>query len=262
MMYLAAARLAFQRQLAYRTANFAGLLTNIFFGALRAYVLIALFGAQNEVAGYSLQAAITYTGVTQALISYLTLFGWWDLMRTIRAGDVASDLSRPFDFFGYWLAQDVGRALGHLILRGLPIMILYALIYRIALPPAPIHWLAVTVSMTLALFISFCYRFMVNLAAFWTQDAVGIGRAAWMVSVFLSGFLMPIAFLPSWFSSALRWMPFAHMINTPVEIYLGIADGSALWLALGQQLFWCVALYALAQLTLAAGVKKLVIQGG
>lgn len=262
MIYLAAARLAFQRQLAYRAANLAGLLTNIFFGVLRAYVLIALFGAKSEVAGYSLKAAITYTGLTQALISFLMLFGWWDLMRTIRAGDVASDLSRPFDFFGYWWAQDCGRAIGHLILRGLPIMILYAIFYRIALPPGPIHGVAVVFSMVLALFISFCYRFIVNLAAFWTQDAIGIGRAAWMVSVFLSGFLMPVAFLPPWFGFVIRLLPFAYMINTPVEIYLGIADGAGVWAALGAQLGWCVALYILARLMLAAGVQKLVIQGG
>jgi ABC-2 type transport system permease protein len=262
MMYLAAARLAFQRQLAYRTANLAGLATNIFFGALRAYVLIALFGAQSVVAGYSLPAAITYTGLTQALLSFLMLFGWWDLMRTIRTGDVASDLSRPFDFFGYWWAQDCGRAMGYLILRGLPIMILYAAVYRLALPPTPIHWAAAMVSISLALFISFCYRFIVNLAAFWTQDAMGIGRAAWMVSVFLSGFLMPIAFLPPWFGFVIRLTPFAYMVNTPVEIFLGIVNGPALWAALGAQAFWCVALYALARLVLGAGVNKLVIQGG
>ncbi|MBI1802072.1 MAG: hypothetical protein HYR71_10640, partial [Chloroflexi bacterium] len=56
--YAALARLAFQRYLAYRTANLAGLATNAFFGALRAYILIALFGAQTHVAGYSVQGAV------------------------------------------------------------------------------------------------------------------------------------------------------------------------------------------------------------
>jgi ABC-2 type transport system permease protein len=43
-MYLALIRMAFQRQLTYRAATLAGLATNVFFGALRAYVLVALFG--------------------------------------------------------------------------------------------------------------------------------------------------------------------------------------------------------------------------
>jgi ABC-type uncharacterized transport system permease subunit len=76
--------LAFQRQLAYRFANLSGLVTNGFFGLLRAYVIIALFGARPAVAGYSIGDAITYTGLAQALIAYIALWGWWDLMREWR----------------------------------------------------------------------------------------------------------------------------------------------------------------------------------
>ena len=262
--YLALARLAFQRQFAYRAANLAGLATNAFFGALRAYVLIALFNAQGaeRVAGYSIQDAVTYTGLTQALIAYIALWGWWDMIRSIRTGEVASDLSRPVDYFGYWCAQDVGRAAAHMLWRGLPMMALYALFYRIALPPTVLHWLALIPALALALWVSFGWRFLVSLAAFWTHDAVGIGRAAWTLTVFLSGFLMPLAFLPPWMKAVMSLTPFPAMVNTPIEVYLGLMDGPALLGALAVQAFWVMVLYALAQTVLAAGVRKLVIQGG
>ncbi|MGH2524768.1 MAG: ABC-2 family transporter protein, partial [Anaerolineales bacterium] len=140
--YLALARLAFQRQFAYRAANLAGLATNAFFGALRAYVLIALFNAQSaeRVAGYSVREAVTYTGLTQALIAYIAIWGWWDMIRSIRTGEVASDLSRPVDYYSYWCAQDVGRGAALLLWRGLPIMALYAFAYQITLPPTALHW--------------------------------------------------------------------------------------------------------------------------
>ncbi|MCB0189432.1 MAG: hypothetical protein KDE31_34410, partial [Caldilineaceae bacterium] len=54
---------AFQRQLTYRTATIAGLITNFFFGLLRVAVMVALYGARTEVAGVDLTAAITYTGL-------------------------------------------------------------------------------------------------------------------------------------------------------------------------------------------------------
>lgn len=260
--YAALTRLAFQRQLAYRFANLSGLLTNGFFGLLRAYVLIALFGARGEVAGYSLRAAITYTGLTQALIAYIALWGWWDLMRSIRTGEVASDLSRPLDFYGYWCAQDFGRAAAQLLVRGLPIMAAYAIFFRITLPPTPLHWLALPVSLALALLVSFSWRFILSLSAFWMQDAVGLGRVGWTLTVFLSGFLMPVAFLPDWMQTLMRFTFFPAMINTVIEVYLGLLDGPALLAALAAQLLWVVILYALARLLLAAGVRKLVIQGG
>ncbi len=260
--YAGLARMAFQRQLAYRFANLSGLLTNGFFGLLRAYVLIALFGARPNVAGYSVQDAITYTGLTQALIAYTALWGWWDLMRSIRTGEVASDLSRPLDFFWFWCAQDFGRAAAQLLVRGLPIMAAYALVFRITLPPTPLHWLALLAALALALFVSFCWRFIVSLSAFWMQDAVGIGRMAWIAVTFLSGFLMPVAFLPDWMQALMRYTFFPAMINTVVEVYLGLLAGPALPGALAAQLLWAVILYALARLVLAAGVRKLVIQGG
>lgn len=261
-MYWAITRLALQRQLSYRTANLAGLATNAFFGALRAYVLIALFGARPEVAGYTVREAVTFTGLTQALLAYIAVFGWWDMMRTIRTGEVATDLARPYDYFWYWWAQDVGRALGHLVLRGVPIMALYLLAYRITLPPTAQHWLALPVSLALALFTSFAWRFLVSLTAFWTRDAVGIGRLAWTAATFLTGFLMPLAFFPPWLGTWLRLTPFPGMITTPIEIYLGQVTGVRLWAALAWQAAWGLALYGLARLTLRAGVRKLVIQGG
>ena len=261
-MYLAIARLAFQRQLAYRTANLAGLATNLFWGMLRASVLIALFGARPIVAGYSVQAAVTYTGLTQALIAPIAIWGWWDLIRTIQTGSVASDLSRPWDFFWYWAAQDLGRALAQVLTRGLPLLVMYALVYRIALPPTPWHWLALGPALLMALLISFGWRFIVSLSAFWVQDAMGIGRAAWTFTTFLSGFLMPLAFYPPWLIAVMQCTPFPAMINTVVEVYLGLVRGPALLGALALQAMWLVVLYLVAHLLLAAGVKKLVIQGG
>lgn len=262
--YFALARLAFQKQLTYRMATVAGLVTNAFFGALRAYVLLALFEARGgqATAGYTVQAAVTYTGLTQALIAFAAMWGWWDLIQSIRTGQVAADLARPMDYFGYWCAQDVGRGAAQLLLRGLPMIALYALVYPILWPPTWMHALAVLVSLVLALLISFGWRFLVSLAAFWMHDAIGLGRAAWFLNTVLSGFVMPIAMLPDWLRAFTLATPFPYIINTPIEIYLGLLDGPQVLSALGLQLVWFLVLYGSSQLVLAAGVKKLVIQGG
>ena len=46
--YIEVARTAFRRQLIYRWANLAGLLTNTFFGAVFSYVIIALYSAARR----------------------------------------------------------------------------------------------------------------------------------------------------------------------------------------------------------------------
>ncbi len=153
-------------------------MTNGFFGLLRAYIIIALFGARPAVAGYSIGDAITYTGLAQALIAYIALWGWWDLIRSIRTGEVASDLSRPLDYYGYWCAQDCGRAAAQLLVRGLPIMVLYAIFFHISLPPTLHHWLALLTSLGLALLVSFSGALLVYYPALFFLGQARLARPA------------------------------------------------------------------------------------
>jgi ABC-2 type transport system permease protein len=255
-------KLSFQRYLTYRAAAMAGLLTNVFFGFLRAAVLVALYGTRQEVADISVQGAITYTGLTQAVIAYLSIFGWYEIMRSVYNGEVASDLLKPLEYFTFWLAQDVGRAIVNLFLRGLTIMLIYALVFKITLPANAGQWLAFASSLILGLLVSFAWRFLVNLAAFWTPNAVGVGRFAFGITWVMSGFFMPLRFFPDWFVTLCHLTPFPAMVNTIIEVYLGILTGPALLRALLGQALWVVILVVAGQLVLRAGVHRLVIQGG
>jgi len=252
---------SFHRQLAYRAAILAGLATNFFFGLLRLAVLVALFGDQIAVEGVSKQAAITYTGLAQAMIGFLSLFSWYELMNTIYTGGIASDLLKPMGYFTYWLGQDVGRALAQLIMRGLPIMAAYAIFFGIVTPNSPAQWVAVVISLVLALLVSFSWRFLVNLAAFWYPNALGIGRLAFTLSLFLSGFLMPLRFFPDWFQRICAFTPFPYTINTVVEVYLGVLPRDEVILSLALQLIWAIILMLAGQIVLRAGIRKLVILG-
>jgi ABC-2 type transport system permease protein len=261
-LYRALASLSFERQLTYRAAALAGLVTNFFFGLLRAAVLVALYGQRTEVAGMTLRDAVTYTGLTQAVIAYLSLFGWWDLMRTVYSGDVATDLLKPMDYQAYWLAQDVGRAAVALLTRGVTIMIAYALVVEITIPSSPQQWLALATSLVLALLVSFGWRFLVNLAAFWSTNATGFLRLCFALSWFLSGFLMPLRFFPPWVQTLCYLTPFPHAVNTVVEVYLGLLGGARLAHALALQAAWALGLLVAGQLVMRLGVRRLVIVGG
>lgn len=261
-LYWQLAKLSFQRQLTYRAATLAGLATNFFFGLLRASVLIALLTARPGATDLSIPSAITFTALSQALIAYLSLFGWYDLMNTVSAGEVAADLLKPMDYFTFWLAKDTGRALTNLLTRGLTILLVYDLFFEMVYPHSLAQWLAVLLALILALLVSFGWRFLVNLASFWTPNANGIGRFAFGMAWVMSGFFMPLRFFPDWFVTICNFTPFPSMVNTIVEIYLGLLSGRALILALTTQLLWFLALLIACRLVLRAGISRLVIQGG
>jgi ABC-2 type transport system permease protein len=261
-LFIELAKRSFQRQLTYRAATFAALSTNFFFGMLRVAVMIALYGARNEVNGISLRGAITFTGLTQALIGFLSLFGWYDMMNSIYTGAVATDLLKPMGYFNFWLAQDLGRALAQLVLRSFTIMAAYILLIGITVPDGFFQWSALIVTLTLAWLIGFAWRFLINLSAFWTPDARAIGRFGFVLLYFVTGFLMPLRFFPDWFVRLCDYTPFPYMVNTVVEVYLGVLKGSQLILALAIQSAWAVVLVVICQWVLRFGVRRLVIQGG
>lgn len=261
-LFFQLAALAFQRQMTYRAAALAGLMTNFFFGLLRASILVALFGTRQVVEGISINGAITYTGLTQGVIAYLSFFGWYELMDTVYSGDISITLLKPMDAFNFWLAQDLGRAAANLVMRGLTIMGLYALLFDITFPGRASQWLALILALVLSWLVSFSWRFLVNLASFWSPNARGIGRFGFGLTWVLSGFLMPLRLFPDWFIRLSNLTPFPSMINTVVEVYLGVISGPDLVLALSVQAFWFVLLWLLTRAILRLGVRHLVIQGG
>jgi ABC-2 type transport system permease protein len=200
--------------------------------------------------------------LTQAVIGYLSFFGWYEIMDSVYSGEISSTLLKPMSYFSFWLAQDLGRALVNLVLRGLPIMVLYALVFEITIPSQSAQWLTVLMAIVLGWLVSFSWRFLVNLAAFWTPNARGVGRFAFGLSWVLSGFIMPLRLFPEWFVRLCNLTPFPSMINTVVEIYLGVLDNQAVMKALLVQSLWVILLVMAAHLVLQAGTRRLVIQGG
>lgn len=259
---LATIRTSFKRQLTYRAANLSGLATNLMFGFFRAAVLIALYQDRTSVNGLSIQGAITYAGLTQALIGFLSFFHWYELMHTVYDGQVGADLLKPLNYFLYWLGIDTGRAFGSLLIRSLPLFVVFALFYDVVLPQSLIQWCAFILSILFALLISFGWRFLVNLSAFWTPNAIGIGRFAFGLSWTFSGFFMPLALFPDWLAQFSRLSPFGASLYIPIDIFLGNLHGGALVEALLTQLFWIAAFVILDHMILSRGIRKLVIQGG
>lgn len=255
-------KLSLQRQMTYRAATIAGLLTNFFFGLLRAALLVALYGDRSEVAGITVQGAVTYTGLTQASIGFLSLFSWYELANTVYTGQIASDLLKPMGYYRFWLAQDLGRASAQLALRGFPLIAAYAIFFGITTPKGVVQWMALACVMALAWLVSFSWRFLVNLAAFWSPNAVGIGRFFFLSSYFMSGFVIPLRFFPSWFVSLCYLTPFPHVVNAVVETHLGVLSESELVGTLLGQLVWAALLILLGQIVLRAGIRRLVILGG
>ena len=261
-LYWEVMRRAIRRQLTYRTENLAGLVTNAFFGYLRAAFLLAALQATGTIAGYDTESAVTYAWITQALIMIVALWGWWEVELTIRTGDVVSDLSKPFSYLGFWLARDLGRALYFVLFRAIPILLCGQVLFGLHWPSSPFAWLALVLSVVLATVVSFGWRFLLNLSAFWTTDARGLGGIALSAMMFLGGFVLPVRMFPDWLQAIVLVLPFAAMVQIPADLFVERISGTAALSALGLQAFWAVVMIACAQLVTTQATRRVVVQGG
>jgi len=260
--YWQLARAGWQRSAAYRAATFAGVFTNTVFGFLRAAVLIATLEVAGRVGGYDRADALTYTWLTQGLIMVVAIWRWNPLAIRIQTGDIATDLSRPIDLQRAWLAEDFGRAAYQGVFRGLPPFLVGSLFFTLRLPHHYATWLAFAASLVLAVAVSFGLRFIVNLGAFWLLDWRGLDSLSGLLMTVLSGFAIPLSFFPHWASTLTQLLPWGSIVQLPINIFLEKEDGAGVAGLLLLQAAWAVALFLIGRRLLAAGTRKLVVQGG
>jgi ABC-2 type transport system permease protein len=257
--YVELARAGWRRYATYRLATLAGAFTNTVFGFLRVAVLVAALGTAGEIAGWDTADAVTYTWLGQGLIAVIAIWNWNDIALRVQTGDIATDLQRPVDFQLQWLATDYGRAAYQFVARAIPPFLVGAAVYHVRLPVHPATWLVFALSVVLAVTVSFAIRYLVNLSAFWLLDWRGANALAIVLVSVLSGFLVPVSFFPDWAADIITVLPWAGVVQAPVDIFLERPD-AAWWLL--HQVVWSIVLLAVGRVVLTAATSKLVVQGG
>ncbi|MEI2777411.1 MAG: ABC-2 family transporter protein [Tetrasphaera sp.] len=261
--YLLLLRAGFRSQATYRLAAAAGLFTNAVFGVVKAAVLIAAVGAAGgTLAGYSTGEMLAYVWVSQGLIGVVAAMGVAEIGERIRTGDVATDFTRPLDVQGAHLCSDLGARLFTLLPRGLPCVLVGALITGMSMPSRPLPYLLGTIAMLIGAVLSFYCGYAVAILGFWVVDVRGINTLYTVLSGFGMGLYVPVALFPGWLQTLAIATPFPSMMMTPTDIFIGRLDGPDSLRAIGIQLVW-VALAAIAGRALTrAGRRRLEVQGG
>nr|WP_020512084.1 ABC-2 family transporter protein [Actinoplanes globisporus] len=255
----------FRRYATYRQATIAGSFTNIVFGFLRCYVLLAVAAGAvgGRPGGYDTAQLATFVWVGQGLLTVVGIWGPPDLSDRIRSGDVASDLLRPVAPVTAYLAADLGRFLHAVLTRMIGPLIVGAIFFTLAVPT---RWQTVplfAVSAVLATIGSFGCRFLINATAYWLHDARGPLVLWTLSSGLLAGLYFPLRMLPEWLAVTL-WVatPFPGLLQTPLDVLVErdppVQQAGLVLL----QACWAVALLALCRLVQHRAERKLVVQGG
>jgi len=258
------AKAGFRRYSTYRQATLAGVFTNVVFGFMRCFVLLAVAAAGNgSVAGYEGSQLVTYVWVGQGMITVVGLWGDTELATRIRTGDVVADLLRPIHPVASYLAVDMGRAAFAVTSRMAVPVLAGLLAFDFYVPHDAVTYPIFAASLLLATVLSFGCRYIVNAAAFWIMDGRGPQIAWQLASTLLGGLYFPLHFLPP---AAVTWLwlatPFPSLLQAPLDIASGHASTRLALGYLGVAAVWTVVIFVVAVLVQRRAERRLVVQGG
>jgi ABC-2 type transport system permease protein len=262
--FLSLVSAGFRRYSTYRQATLAGAFTNIVFGFLRCYVLLAVTkGSGGTAGGYQPAQIITYVWVTQGLIATVGIWEGSELADRIRTGDVVTDLLRPVPPVVSYLATDLGRAGFAALTRFVAPVLVGAVAFGFYLPHRLLTYPLFVVSVLLAIVSSFACRYVVNASAYWLLDIRG-PRLAWVLGAnVLSGLYFPLSFLPGWLYLLLWWLtPCPGLLQGPVDVLVERRSVAGQLAILAGQLVWVGLMLTLAWYVQRRGERRLVVQGG
>ena len=215
--------------------------------------------------GFTMEDMVVYLFIT-FLTGYLTYSdGSFAVGEEIIDGSIAMRMIRPCSFEMCFLFQELGSRLISVSMIFVP-MVAGVEIYRYAVSGSVRFqlgcFLLYILSLLFAYMISFYFNVCYGFMAFFFKNLWGTTLIKETVVGFLSGAIVPLAFLPSGLAQALNLLPFASLSYTPVMIYMGMYSTSQILFSFGLQIFWLLTMYGVTKLIWRSAVKHLAIQGG
>jgi ABC-2 type transport system permease protein len=264
-VYWAFLRLRFAVQLQYRAAAIAGLITNFFFGLVRAMVFVAFYALNLQPQPMTLEQAVTYSWLTEATFRLLPWTRDSEVLAQIRSGNVAYELCRPLNLYLNWYCRLIALRVAPTLLGSVPLLIFACLLpgdIRAGLPVSPVAGLAWLAATLVALLLSCSITNLIAISTFWTTTGDGLIWILPAIAMILSGTIVPLAFFPDWLQSILKILPFAGLLDIPARFYSGLLPVREVFQYLALELAWTGFFVVLGLRLIAAGMQRVVIQGG
>jgi ABC-2 type transport system permease protein len=211
-------------------------------------------GQGGSVGDYTAHGFAAYF-IVFMLVNHVT-YTWimYEYEYRIREGSLSFALLKPVHPIHSDIADNVSAKL-----VTLPFMLLIAAGLAAIFKPAATPVLWAVAAFVPALLLAFILRFLLEwtlaLAAFWTTRTGAINQIYFVLVLFLSGQIAPIALFPYPLRVAANVLPFRWMIGFPVELVLGRLTFGETLTGLMAQVLWLGVSLVLLRTVWRAGVR-------
>lgn len=226
---------------------------------------VFLSGNSESMNGFTMPQMVVYIFLMFITSTIVGSDAAYVVGEEVRDGSIAMRLLKPVSYNATFLFQELGNKLLTEMVLLVPLIIGVEIV-RAALSGAvqfnALSFLIYLFSCMMAYLINFFFNICFGFVAFIIKYLWGANMMKNCIVGFLSGTIIPLAFLPKGLETVFLLLPFASLNYTPVMIYMGMYSGVSLLYYLGLQVFWVAAFWGLSKLLWRVCVRHLSVQGG
>lgn len=210
--------------------------------------------AGETIGGYTKPELITYY-VAALFLQWLTgWFPFYGVHDEIKDGGIVSAIVKPLSYYWTKFAEELGW---HVVSSsvGLTATFLLAFFLRddIVFYFSLANFLTLVLTVILAIFVVFTFSLCMGLLSFWFLEVGSVDSLFWIARLILGGQGIPISFIPPFFQTIVKLLPFRYMFSFPLEVYFEKLSGLEIVQGLIIQFFWIVILVQLYKLMWSRG---------
>ena len=252
-------------KLQYRTAAFAGVLTQFFWGFLYVFVYEAFYN-YAKVDTINFKELMCYVWLNQAFFSLLLLsIKDNEINDKIKNGMVAYELTRPYDLYLWWYIKIISKRYAMCILRFSPILIAAFLLpkpYNLSLPYSFTSFILFLVALFLGTLLITSICMIMQIIGFFTYQDKGITSLICIIGSLLSGIDIPLPLMPKSLLKITEYLPFRLIGDLSSRLYSGNINTIYGLKSILLQIIWIIVLVFIGKKLMKFALKKVSVQGG
>lgn len=226
---------------------------------------VFISGGKSTINGFTMPQMVVYIFLMFLTDKLVYSGGTYDVGEEIRDGSIAMRIIKPVSYNATFLFQELGSKIMTTCILILPMIVgveVVRVIFTGCVQFDIISFLLFLLSCVFAYLINFFFNICFGFIAFIIKYLWGANMMKNCIVGFLSGSIIPLAFLPDTLERIFLILPFASLNYTPVMIYMGMYTGTSLFYYIGLQLFWVAFFWGLSKVLWSVSIKHLSVQGG
>ena len=249
-------KIGIKTTLQYRVEMYLWLIIDIIPMLSMVVLWLAVYSKGQVISGYNLDQMISYYIIGYFVNSIISVHieEYW--VEQIRQGNISFILLKPFPFKIFAVLEEVSWKFIYAILVIFPTVFIATQIVDIFYFPNFTQIMLLLTSLLIGFAIDAIFSFFVIAGGFIFNQAHSLSHLKWMLTWILSGAMIPYELMPTWLSKLSKVLPFQHVFNTPLRLYLNPGPLSHYLPTLIQSILWVLGLLLVLEIFWKYAIKN------